>query len=258
MAKVRYERDGDVGIVTLADAPLNLITPELVDGLEQAIEAAAGASVRALLLRAEGENFSAGAQVAAMFQDRSAAEARALLGRVGRLLARSEELPFPTLAAVQGLCLAGGLEIALACDLLWAADSARLGLVEAVIGAIPFGGGAQRVAQRAGSARACEIVMGAGIYDAASFERWNIVNRVVPAAQLEEKSLRFAQRLAAGPTRAHAASKRVLRSFLDQGIRASDALLPELAAPLFETEDMQQGIVSLLEHGPGKARFSGR
>lgn len=108
MSKVRFERDGEVGIVTLADPPLNLVGPEVVDGLEQAIETAEGATVRALVLRAEGDNFSAGAHVGEMFQGRSAAEARRLLVRLGVLLDRCEALPIPTIAAVQGLCLAGG------------------------------------------------------------------------------------------------------------------------------------------------------
>ena len=258
MAKVRFERDGDVGIITIADPPLNLVGPELVDDLEKRIGEVESTPLRALLLRAEGENFSAGANVGDMFQDRSAQEAHALLTRIAGLLRRFEALPFPTLAAVQGLCLAGGLEMVLVCDLAWAADSAQLGLVEAVIGAIPFGGGAQRVAERAGPARAREIVMGAGMYDAATFERWNIINRVVPAAELGASSLRYAHRLASGPTRAHAATKRVVREYLDQGIRAADRMIPDVAAPLFETEDMQGGIASLLKDGPGKAKFSGR
>ena len=258
MAKARFERDGAVGIVTIADPPLNLVGPELVDDLEKAIEEAYGTELRALLLRAEGANFSAGANVGEMFQNRSAEEAHALLSRIARLLSRFEQLPFPTLAAVQGMCLAGGLEMVLACDMAWAADSAQLGLVEAVIGAIPFGGGAQRVAARAGAARACEVVMSAGIYDAATFERWNIINRVVPASELAAKSLKYVLRLAAGPTRAHAATKRLIREYLAHGMGVADKLLPDVAAPLFETDDMQNGIASLLKDGPGKAEFSGR
>lgn len=258
MSKARFDRDGDSGIITLADPPLNLVGPEIVEALEAAVDEAERAPIRALLLRAEGKNFSAGAHVGDMFQDVSRAEAHIRLRRFGRLLTRTEQLPFPTVAAVQGLCLAGGLEVALAADILWAGESAQLGLVEAVIGAIPFGGGAQRLAERAGPARAREIVMTGGFYDAASFERWNIVNRVVPDAELADKSLRFAHRLAAGPTRAHAASKRVIRAYLDDGIQAADRLLPDLAAPLFETADMQCGVASLLADGPGKATFQGR
>ena len=258
MAKVRFEREGDVGIITLCDPPLNLVSPELVDDVAGALEEAERAQLRALLLRAEGENFSAGAHVGEMFQNRTAAEARELLTRLGDLLRRFERLPYPTLGAVQGLCLAGGLEMVLACDFAWAADSARLGLVEGFIGAVPFGGGTQRLAAHVGPARAKEWVMSMGIYDAASCERWNLITRVLPAADLDGETRAMAQRLAAGPTRAHAVTKRLLQEALDHGLGASDARIPELAAPLFESEDMRQGIVSLLEDGPGKAKFSGR
>ena len=81
------------------------------------------------------------------------------------------------MAAVQGLCLAAGLELALACDLIWAAASARFGQVEASIGTTTLLGGVQRLAERAGPSRAREIIYTADQYDAATFERWNIVNR---------------------------------------------------------------------------------
>ena len=236
MAKARFERNGDVGIIVVADPPLNFISPELVDDIDAAIKEAEQASLRAVLLRAEGEHFSAGAQVAEMFQGVSKSDAKKLLKRFGKLFERTERFPFPTVAAVQGLCLAAGLEMALYCDLIVAADDAQLGLVEAVIGAVPFGGGAQRIAERAGIGRAREIVMTAGIYDAATFERWSIVNRVVPAAELEEQSLALARRLAKGPTRAHAATKRVLRAYLEEGTDAADEVLRDVAPPLFESE----------------------
>ena len=112
---------------------------------------------------------------------------------------------------MQGLCLTAGLELSLACDMIWAAESAQFGLVEAVIGLTPLMGGSQRIAERAGPARARELVMSGG-YDAATLERWNVVNRVLPDSELAEKSMRFAQRLAAGPTRAHHATKRIVRA----------------------------------------------
>lgn len=258
MTKVRFETDGQVGIMTICDPPLNLVSLEIIDGLEQAIVEMERAPIRAALVRAEGEHFSAGANVGDMFQGVSAAQARLLLGRVGRNLHRVEQLPFPTIAAVHGLCLAAGLEIALACDLIWAADSAQLGLVEAVIGAVPFGGGAQRLAERAGVGRAREAVMTGGVYDAETFARWNVINRVVPGAELADKTLRFAHRLAAGATLAHGATKRVLRAYLDQGTIAADTTLLDAAPALFETDDMQGGIASLLEQGPGNATFAGR
>ena len=79
-----------------------------------------------------------------------------------------------------------------------------------------------------------------------------------PLPYISPSSCRNFPSIAAGPTRAHAASKRVQREYLDHGVRAADQLIPDVAAPLFESQDMQQGIVSLLEQGPGKAKFSGR
>jgi enoyl-CoA hydratase/carnithine racemase len=118
-------------------------------------------------------------------------------------------------------------------------------------------GGTQRVAERAGPARARELVMSGGLYDAARLERWNVVNRVLPDAELAESSLSFARRLAAGPTRAHHATKRVVRAFLENGVRGADELTAAIGAPLFETSDLQQAVDTFLAEGPGKATFEG-
>ena len=91
-----------------------------------------------------------------------------------------EELPFPTVFAAHALCLTAAFELSLACDLLLAAQSARFGLVETVVGLTPAMGGTQRLAERAGPARARELVMTGALYDAATLERWNVVNRVLP------------------------------------------------------------------------------
>jgi enoyl-CoA hydratase/carnithine racemase len=119
-------------------------------------------------------------------------------------------------------------------------------------------GGTHRVAERAGSARARELVMTGGLFDAETLERWNVVNRVLPEGDLQEKALRFAHRLASGPTLAHAATKRVVRAFLDEGVRGADARMGEIAAPLFGSQDLPRAVESFLEQGPGKATFEGR
>jgi enoyl-CoA hydratase/carnithine racemase len=91
-----------------------------------------------------------------------------------------------------------------------------------------------------------------------TLERWNVVNRVLPDGDLAEKSMRFAQRLAAGPTQAHAATKRMVRAYLDHGVRGADDRIGEISAALFETEDLPNAVRSFLEDGPGKATFKGR
>jgi enoyl-CoA hydratase/carnithine racemase len=252
--RARLERDGDVGVLVIDSPPLNLFDAEMVSDILAGLERAEGC--RALLVRAEGKYFTGGVDVNA-FQGPSQAGAEQLTADLLAITHRIEELPFPTLASVHGLCLTAGLELSLACDMIWAAESAQFGLVEAVIGLTPLMGGTQRIAERAGPARARELVMSGGLYDAATLERWNVVNRVLPDAELAEKSFRFAQRLAAGPTLAHHATKRVVRAFLEQGVRGADDVTAAIGAPLFETSDLRQAVETFLAEGPGKATFDG-
>jgi enoyl-CoA hydratase len=253
--RARLERDGDLGVLVLDDPPLNLFGEEMVRDILAALDEAEG--VRALLVRAEGEYFTGGADVN-VFDGLTPADAERFTAELLAITHRIEDLPFPTLASVHGLCLTAGLELSLACDMIWAAESARFGLVEAVVGLTPMMGGTQRMAERAGPARAREFVMSAGLYDAATLERWNVLNRVMPDGELAEKSMRFAQRLAAGPTHAHLATKRIVRAFLDHGVRGADERTAEIGARLFETEDLQGAVRSFLSEGPGKATFKGR
>ena len=256
MAKVDFKLNGDVGEIVLADPPLNLFGMELARGLADAAAQARSSDARAVLVHAQGDNFSAGANVE-IFLDRDEAAARELLGEFMPAIRRFAEIPVPTVAAVQGLCLAAGLEVALSCDLIWAAEGCNLGLVEGVIGATPFGGGTQRLVARAGAGRAAEAVITARPYPAETMLEWGVVNRIVPAADLLDKTRAFAQRLAAGPTLAHAATKRMIRLAVDEGVDAADAALPDEGARVMASEDLQNGARTLLEKGPGNATFSG-
>jgi enoyl-CoA hydratase/carnithine racemase len=261
MGKVRFETSDALGLITLANPPLNLFDQELIDDLRTAVSQARQHPLRALLVRADGKNFSGGADVA-VFKGKTASEARKLFTSHLRTIADLEELPFPTIAAVQGACMAAGLELALACDLIWAASSASFGQVEASIGTTTLLGGAQRLAERAGPSRAREIIYTADQYDAATFERWNIVNRVVPDEKFAADTRAFGERLASGATLAFAAGKKIVRAYLERGIRAADALVGEIAPALFETADMRAGVDGLIEHGPRQFRnkviFQGR
>jgi enoyl-CoA hydratase/carnithine racemase len=250
----RLERDGDVAVLVIENGPLNLFDAQMVTDILAAIDETDGC--RALLVRAEGRYFTGGVDVN-VFKGLSESEATQLTEDLLRITHRIEELPFPTLASVHGLCLTAGLELALACDLIWASESARFGLVEAVIGLTPLMGGTQRIAERAGPARARELVMSGGLYDAATLERWNVVNRVLPDADLAAESLEFARGLAAGPTRAHHATKRIVRAYLENGTRGADAATAAIGAPLFESEDLQRAVDTFLAEGPGHAQFRG-
>ncbi|MEK6229754.1 MAG: enoyl-CoA hydratase/isomerase family protein [Actinomycetota bacterium] len=255
--RAHYERDGDVGVLTIDDPPLNLFGRELTAAVVAAVDQAAADDPRALLVRAEGEIFTGGADVHA-FDGLSEADAREFTAELLAITHELEDLPFPVVACVHGLCLTAGFELALACDMIWASESAQFGLVEIVVGLTPLMGGTQRVAERAGPARARELVMRGGLYTAETLERWNVVNRVLPDADLADKTMAFARRLAAGPTLANAATKRIVRAQTDEGTRGADAATADIAAPLFETEDLKGAVRSFLDEGPGKATFSRR
>jgi enoyl-CoA hydratase len=257
MAKARFSLDGLVGEIVIADPPLNLVGLQLSRELASAAEQARDSPARAVLVRAEGENFSAGANVE-MFLGRDQGSARELIEEFIPTIRRFTEIEVPTVAAVHGLCLAAGLEIALCCDLIWAADNAQLGLVEAVIGATPFGGGTQRLVARAGAGRAAEAVLTARAYPAETMREWGVVSRVVAAGELRDKAHAFVRRLAAGPTLAHAATKRMIRLAVDEGVEAADAALPVIGASVMASADLQNGTRTLLEQGPGHATFEGR
>ena len=254
---VKLERDGDVGILSLDSPPLNLFDDRVINDLTALLEEAEGEMLRALVVRAEGKVFTGGVDVH-VFDDKTPEQAAALFRDLVRIVHKLEGMPFPTIASVQGLCLTAGLELALGCDLLLAADDARFGLVERVVGLTPAMGGTQRMAERAGPARAREFVMTGELYDAPTLERWNVVNRVYPAADLGEETAKFAQRLATGPTKAHAATKAMVRAFLDHGVRGADDRIGDIAAPLFATQDLQNAVDTFLAEGPGKATFEGR
>jgi enoyl-CoA hydratase/carnithine racemase len=251
----RLERDGDLGVLVIENPPLNLFTAQMVSDIMSALDASDGC--RALLVRAEGRYFTGGVDVN-VFAGLSEADAAQLTADLMAITHRLEELPFPTMASVHALCLTAGLELALACDLIWAAESARFGLVETVIGLTPLMGGTQRIAERAGPARARELVMSGDLYDAATLERWNVVNRVLPDSELEAESLAFARRLAEGPTRAHDATKRIVRDYLEKGVRGADEATAGIGAPLFETQDLRQAVQTFLAEGPGNAKFRGQ
>lgn len=255
--RVRLERHGDVAAIVLDDPPLNLFGEELTRDLLAALDEVERDPPRALMIRADGDVFTAGADVH-VFEDKTPDEAAAFFSELVRTVHRLEDLPVPTIASVHGLCLTAGFELSLACDMIWAAESARFGLVEIVVGLTPGMGGTQRVAERAGPARARELVMTGGLYEAGTLERWNVLNRVLPDGELAEKSMRFAQRLASGPTVANAATKRMVRAFLDEGVRGADARIGEITGPLFDTDDLRRAVKTFLEEGPGKATFEGR
>ena len=254
---VGLELDGPLAVVTLANPPLNLFGEEVTRGYEAALDAIEADRPRGVLFRAEGGIVSGGVDVHG-FDGLTRAQAAGLFEGLLGITHRVEALPVPTVFAAHALCLTAAFELSLACDAILAAESARFGLVETVVGLTPAMGGTQRIAERAGPARARELVMTGELFEATTLERWNVVNRVLPDDGFDASARTFALRLASGPTLAHAATKQVVRAFLDGGVAAADAVVPDAAGALFETEDLRNAVRSFLERGPGKATYEGR
>jgi enoyl-CoA hydratase/carnithine racemase len=252
---VARELDGEVAVLTMQHAPHNFLSTALYDGLLDGVRWAAEQGARAVLLRSGLRNFCAGADVA-LFDSAERGVAPDL--EVVALLRAFDTLPIPIVAAVHGVCLGGGLEIALACDLIVASESAKIGSVEAAIGLNPLMGGIQRVTERAGAARAKEMALLARRYDARTLERWNVINRVVPEEQLAAVTRTLAHELANGPTVAHASTKAIVSHTISHGVQATDEAMGELQRDIWKSADLKIGLASLAANGPGAARFEGR
>jgi enoyl-CoA hydratase/carnithine racemase len=252
---VAREMDGQVAVLTMQHAPHNFLGVALFEALLEAVGWAAEQRARAVLLRSSLRNFCAGADVALFDSvDRGVAPDLDIV----ELLRVFDTLPIPIVVAVHGACLGGGLELALACDLIVAGESAKIGSVEAAIGLNPLMGGIQRVTERAGAARAKEMALLARRYDARTLERWNIINRVVSDEHLGDVTKALAYELANGPTVAHASTKAIVSHAVSHGVQATDEAMAELQKDFWASDDLKAGLASLAANGPGAARFEGR
>ena len=248
----------DVAVLTFSAPPVNLYSLELHDAFDAALDEVEADLPRALLVRAEGKLVSGGVDVAQFHARTSQEQTKELYDRMLELPERIAALDVPTFFAAHALTLTWALEVALACDVVLASEKATFGLVERVIGLTPTMGGTQRLAQRAGVARAKEVVFTGEIFDAATFERWNVVNRVLPADGFDDAVLAIVEQVAAGPTLAFGAAKRILREHEAGGVPAAIERTTEIASALFATEDLRHGMESFLTDGPGNATFHGR
>jgi len=254
---VRREERGLISVLTMEYRPYNLLGRTLIGAIAAEIAGAREAGSRAVILRSGLRHFSAGADVA-LFGSRIEQGGRSpAIGGVD-FLKLLELLPIPIVASVHGVCLGGGFELALACDYIVAASSAKIGSVEVALGLHPLLGGIQRQVQRAGAMRAKEISMLGRRYDAATLERWGLVNLVVADDALEDATFTIAEELAHGPTVAHAATKRLVHIAVNDGVLAADEAMAEIQNPIWASEDLKIGLASFRENGPGLAKFTGR
>lgn len=245
-----------VAVLTFDAPPLNLFGQAMFDAVTAAVADLVANPPRALLLRAEGKVVSAGVDVH-VFDGLSADEGAELWRNLfAQIIHPLESLPCPVVFAAHGLTLTAAFEIALACDIVLAGPKAKFGLVETVVGLTPSMGGPQRLAERAGSGRARELVMTGDLYDAATLAQWGVVNAVHDDVDAAARAL--TNRLADGPTRAHDATKQIVSAWRSGGVAHADSVTPDVSGALFATDDLQGAVRSFLDVGPGKATYTGR
>jgi enoyl-CoA hydratase/carnithine racemase len=257
--RVRLEVDAAtrVGTLVLDRPPLNAIDLAMWDRIGALVaEAAADPAVRALVVRGAPRALAAGADVAEM-PAWDVAAARDAADRIHAALDALAALPVVTIAAVSGYALGGGCELALACDLRLAADNAKMGLPEILLGILPGGGGTQRLARLVGPSRAKDLVLSGRMVDMVEALRIGLVDAVHPADDLAGEAHAAAARFAAGPA-AQALAKRAIDEGLVVPLAEGLRLERERFAEAFATADAATGIASFLRDGPGVAAFEGR
>jgi enoyl-CoA hydratase/carnithine racemase len=235
---------GHVAHLELANPPLNLVTRELLEELAEALAtlaAAAPGDVRAVVVSGRGDRaFCAGSHVGE-FEVQRGPGGRARLELEERVSRSLADLPMPTIAAIEGAALGGGLELALACDLRIASATARLGLPEVHLAVTPGAGGTQRLPRIVGPARAKELILAGLIVDAVEAERIGLVNRVVPAGGARAAADALGAEIAARGPLAVREAKRLIDLAAEGDLDAGLAAELEASERVFATDDMLEG-----------------
>jgi enoyl-CoA hydratase len=235
---------GPVAHLELVNPPLNLVNLELLHELDEALarlEVAPADDVRAVIVSGRGDRaFSAGSHVGE-FEVQRGPGGRGRLALEERVATRLAGLPMPTIAAIEGNALGGGLELALCCDLRVASERARLGLPEVRLAVIPGAGGTQRLPRVIGTARAKEMILTGRVLTAAEAERIGLVHEVVPACEAVSRARMIGEEIAARGPLAVREAKRLVDTALDRDLQAGIADEFEASVRIFATEDMLEG-----------------
>ena len=250
-------KDGVCTLTINRPESLNALNSALLTELEQAFHAlGADPAVKVVILTGAGDKaFVSGGDIKEMLAlDVAGAQAFSQNGQ--RLVLCLESLSKPVLAAVNGYALGGGLELALACDFIYAAEKARFGLPEVTLGVLPGFGGTQNLARWIGPARAKELIFTGKILTAAEAHAWGLVNAVFPDAGLLERTRETAARIARNGSVAVAHARQAIVRGLDQTKEEGFRTETELFAPLFATGDQKEGMQAFLEKR--KPQFQGK
>ncbi|MFT3715759.1 MAG: enoyl-CoA hydratase-related protein [Gordonia sp. (in: high G+C Gram-positive bacteria)] len=247
-----------VGTILINRPPMNALNRQIQEELTAAAdEASTRDDIKAVVVYGGPKVFAAGADIKEMeamsFADMSKV-ARRLQGGLGAIAS----IPKPTVAAITGYALGGGLEVALGADRRIAGDNAKLGTPEVLLGVIPGGGGTQRLARLVGPARAKDIVFTGRFVGADEALQIGLVDEVVAPDEVYNAALAWAGKFAGAASVALAAAKAAIDEGLDTDLETGLKIEAHLFASLFATDDRAIGMKSFIENGPGKAEFTGK
>jgi len=255
---VRVERDEAIATIRLDRPPMNALNAQVQDEIAAAAaEVDADPAVRAVILYGGEKVFAAGADIKEMAEatfaqvaldSRRLQAAFTAVARIGK----------PSVAAITGYALGGGLELALCADFRVAGEGARVGQPEILLGIIPGAGGTQRLPRLVGPARAKDIVFTGRFVGSAEALNIGLVDKVVPDAEVYPAARDLVAQYADGPAVALRAAKQAIDAGLEVDLDTGLEIERLNFAALFATEDQRAGMRSFVENGPGKATFAGR
>jgi len=255
---VRLEVDSGVGTIRLDRPPMNALNRQVQEEIRTAAqEAARRDDVRAVIVYGGEKVFAAGADIKEM-ADMSYTDMAIRARELSSSFTAVAEIPKPTVAAITGYALGGGMELALCCDRRIAGDNAKVGQPEILLGIIPGAGGTQRLPRLIGPSKAKDIVYTGRFVDASEALLIGLVDEVVAPDEVYEAARKWASRFTGAAAVALAAAKAAIDGGLDGDLSSGLRLESQVFAALFATEDQKTGMRSFIENGPGKATFSGK
>jgi enoyl-CoA hydratase len=248
---VGLEKENNIAIITIDNPPVNALNMHILTAINQYLDKLMEDNkLMALIITGAGEKaFIAGMDINLILNlDEDTARDSILYGQ--NVMQKIADFPVPTIAAINGAALGGGLELALACDIRLAAVNARLGLPELSLGAIPGFGGTQRLPRMVSLAIASEMLYTGEAIKAEEAYRINLINRVVPAGQVLNEAMQIAGKIATKGPIALRAAKRAISLGLQLPLRDGLTLETELTGQLYGTKDIKEGAKSFLEKRP--------
>jgi enoyl-CoA hydratase/carnithine racemase len=247
--------DGGVTLLRLNQPPMNPLSIAMLGELRDAATAvSADPEIKAVVVAGSEKALAAGADITEL---RSQPGARAVADAFRAAFDAVAAIPRPVIAAIRGYALGGGCELALTCDLRVGAENTRVGQPEILLGVLPGAGGTQRLARLVGPARAKELIWSGRQVRADEAHALGILDRVVPADEVESTALHWAAELGKGAVIAMGLAKRAIDDGLGVPLAQGLDLEAEAFVESFGTDDARVGVESFLEHGAGKAKFTG-